>query len=308
MKKSAITSSLFLGLFFLAGCVTNPSSSQSNTPGAKPAAGQASAAKSDEKKTDGGGVSGALSGIGSLAGAIGGSSSGSGAGSTDNKVGAALDLAKAASVTDDEIKASSLQFRKWEEKQVKIAPTSNKYAQRLNRLTRKHANEDGLKLNFKVILSNNVNANASADGSIRFYSAIMDMLTDQELLAVLGHEIGHVKFGHTLSKTRTALLASATRKAAASSSGKAGILADSELGGFGERLFNSQFSQSAEYEADDYALAFMRKHKYDPKALESVFRKLAGLSGKKDAVSQMLSTHPDAAARADRIRDLLAKK
>ncbi|MGL4231364.1 MAG: M48 family metalloprotease, partial [Casimicrobium sp.] len=266
------------------------------------------AAKAEDKKAESGSASGALSGLGSLAGAIGSSPSGSGAGSSENKVGAALDLAKAASVTDEEIKASSLQYRQYEEKKSKMAPAGNKYAQRLARLTRKHLNEDGLKLNYKVILDPNVNANATADGSIRFYSGIMDMMTDQEILAVVGHEIGHVKYGHTLSKTRTALLASAARKAAASSGGKAGILADSELGGFGERMFNAQFSQSAEYEADDYALAFMKKHKYDPKALESVFRKLASLSGKKDSVSQMLSTHPDAAARADRVRDLLAKK
>ena len=83
-----------------------------------------------------------------------------------------------------------------------------------------------------------------------------------------------------MSAMRTAYMASAGRKAVAASSGTAAKLADSELGALGEKLFNSQFSQSQETESDDYGLAFMQKHKYNVKALESVFRKLASLSGK----------------------------
>ncbi|MFN3432343.1 MAG: ABC transporter substrate-binding protein, partial [Candidatus Sericytochromatia bacterium] len=48
--------------------------------------------------------------------------------------------------------------------------------ERLARLTAKHVNEDGMKLNFKVYLSKEVNANATADGSIRVYSGLMDMM------------------------------------------------------------------------------------------------------------------------------------
>jgi len=244
--------------------------------------------KTVEKKTENGGTGSALGGLASIAGAIGSSSTGSGAGSTENKIGAAVDLAKAASVSDEEIKSNSLQYRQFADKRAKIAPAGNKYAQRLARLTNKHRNEDGLSLNFKVILDPSVNANATADGSIRVYSGLMDLMNDQELLGVIGHEIGHVKLGHTLSKSRAALLASATRKAVASSSGKAGMLADSELGGFGEKLFNSQFSQSAETESDDYGLTFMKKHKYDVKAMESAFRKLAQETGKAGSVAQIL--------------------
>lgn len=228
-------------------------------------------------------------------------------GASENKMGAATDFLKAATVSDDEVKSSALQFREFDDKRSKIAPPNSKYAQRLARLTARHVNEDGMKLNFKVILSDQVNANATADGSVRVYSGLMDLMTDSELLGVIGHEIGHVKLGHTLSQTRAALLASATRKAAAASSGKAAALADSELGGFGEKLFNSQFSQSSETESDDYGLAFMKKYHYDVRGLESAFRKLAANSGKSGTLDQMLSSHPDPGKRADRMREMANK-
>ena len=232
--------------------------------------------------------------------ATGGSS---GSSSQSNKVGAALDVFKAATVSDDELKSTALQFRAYEDRTVKVAPPGNRYAKRLERLTRKHVNEDGMSLNFKVYMSDTVNANATPDGSIRIYSGLMDKMTDAELLGVIGHEIGHVKLGHAMSGMRTTYLASAARKAAASASGVAGKLADSELGGMGEKLFNSQFSQSQETDSDDYGLAFMKKHGYGVKAMEAAFRKLAAQGSQSGALDQMMSTHPDPGKRADRMRD-----
>ncbi|MFV0680192.1 M48 family metallopeptidase [Ottowia sp.] len=229
-----------------------------------------------------------------------------GSSSTDLQVGAAMDVYKSATVSDDELKSTSLAFRKAEDKQMSVASSSSKYAKRLAKLTRKHLNEDGLTLNFKVYITKDINANATPDGSIRFYSGIMDMMTDQELLGIIGHEIGHVKLGHALSATRTAYMASAGRKAASSAGGVAGALSASELGAFGENLLNSQFSQSQETASDDYGLAFMKKHGYDQKAMESAFRKLAKISGKQSTVDAMLSSHPDSAARADRMREKIA--
>ena len=246
---------------------------------------------------------------GGVAGALGSLGGGSGSSSTENKVGAAVDVFKAVSVSDEELKSATLQLRAAEDKKARVATGKNKYAQRLARLTRKHVNEDGLQLNYKVYLSPQVNANATPDGSLRVYSGLMDLMNDQELLGVIGHEIGHVKLGHSLSAMRTAYMASAGRKAAASSRGVGGALAASELGELGEALVNSQFSQSQETGSDDYGLAFMKKHGYNVKAMESAFRKLAaqGSGAKAGALESMLSTHPEPGKRADRMRDMAAK-
>jgi putative metalloprotease len=249
--------------------------------------------------TDGSG-----SGLSSTLGSLGGSS---GSSSSENKVGAVLDVFKAVTVSDDEVKSVSLQMRQTEDKKY-AAKASTKYAKRLTRLTRKHVNEDGLTLNFKVYATEDVNANATPDGSIRVYSGLMDLMNDQELLGVIGHEIGHVKLGHSMSSVRTAYLASAGRKAAASSGSVGGALAASELGALTEAVVNSQFSQSQETASDDYGLAFMKKHGYDVKAMESALRKLASLSGKKaGALESMLSTHPDPDKRADRVHEMIGK-
>ena len=65
------------------------------------------------------------------------------------------------------------------------------YHRRLQRLT-ENISVDGLKLNFKVYLTKDVNAFACGDGSVRVYSALMDTMSDSELMAIIGHEIGHV--------------------------------------------------------------------------------------------------------------------
>jgi metalloprotease len=245
-----------------------------------------------------GGVAGALGALGSVAGSMG---VGSG---MESKIGAVTDLVQAVTITDSDVIAQSMRFRAADDKRAKIAPANNKYAQRLKRLTDPHLNEDGLKFNFKAVLSPAVNANATPDGSIRVYSGLMDLMTDDELRAIIGHEIGHVLLGHRLQKTRAALLASAARKGVASTSGVAGRLADSQLGEIGEATFKGQFSQSAETEADDYGLQFLQRHKYNLKAMETGFRKLAKLGGTQRGLQALTSSHPDSAARADRARDI----
>ena len=288
------TLSLSAVALLLAACNT--------TQGPAPASNASSSKTSSANKESSGG--GMLSGLGTLAGAA--TSGGSGASSDENKLGAGLDVLKAATVSDAELKSVSLQMRARDDKKNTIAGA--KYAARLAKLTAKHVNEDGMKLNFKVYQNQSINANASADGSIRFYSGLMDKMTDQELLAIIGHEIGHVKNGHSLSALRVAYLASAGRKAAASSSGVAGALADSDLGSIGEKLLNSQFSQSQETDSDDYGMAFMKKHGYTPSAMESAFRKLAAMGSTRTGLDEMMSSHPDSAKRADRVRDKLAQK
>ena len=237
----------------------------------------------------------ALSGLGN----IGGSSNSS---SGENKVGAATDVFKAVTVSDDDVKSAALQMRATEDKKAHVAPRNSKYARRLARLMNKYTHEDGLTLNFKVYITKQINANATPDGSIRVYSGLMDMMNDQEMLGVLGHEIGHVKLGHAMQATRVAYMASAGHKAAASTKGAGGVLAKSDLGAFGEAMVNSQFSQSEETEADDYGLAFLKKHGYDGKAMETALRKLAKLDeSKQSTLDGLLATHPEPGKRADRI-------
>ena len=136
-----------------------------------------------------------------------------------------------------------------------------------------------------------------ADGTIRLYSGLMEMMDDGELRFVLGHEMGHVVRNHIRKKLQLAYAASALRKGIASQAGTAGALAASQLGGFTELLVNAQFSQQEEREADDYGAGFLERQGYDRKPAISALRKLAPLGNN----HSFLASHPAPGVRADRL-------
>lgn len=214
-----------------------------------------------------------------------------------SRISAGSDLVKAATLDDKDIQTYAAQYAAYSDKTSKIAPAGSSYAQRLEKLTSGLKGEDGLKINFKAYINSEVNAFSLADGSIRINSGLLDLMSDDEVLSVIGHEIGHVKLGHAKSQFRTAYLASAARKGAASATGKAGALIGSELGGLGESLVKAQFSQSNEKDADDYGLQFMKRHHFKAEAAVSALTKLSGLGNK----SSIFSSHPDSKSRAARL-------
>ena len=219
-------------------------------------------------------------------------------------IGAATEAAKAASLTDDEVRKYAAQMAGYSDKQARIAPAGDKYAQRLAAITTGMTEDQGMKLNYKVYLTKEVNAFAMADGTIRFYSGLMDLMTDDVLRYVAGHEMGHVKHGHTKKRMQTALAASAAQKGVAASGTRAGALADTQLGSLIVQVVRAQHSQGNEREADDYAMQFMSRRKYDRKACVTALEKLDKMSGGGGA--SWLSTHPSPRERAERMRKQIA--
>ena len=214
---------------------------------------------------------------------------------------AGQDLVKAEAITDDELKGYFDQMASQLDQQNQIAPGSNPYGQRLSKMVAGLQNYDGLRLNFKVYITPQINAFAMANGTIRIYSGLMDNFSDDEVRYVIGHEIGHVKAGHSKARMQAALRTSALRKGIQSTNTRAGVLANTELGDLFEKVINAQHSQANEREADDYALTFMKNRKYNAKACVSALDKLASLSG--DTSTSFLSTHPSPKDRADRLRE-----
>ncbi len=118
---------------------------------------------------------------------------------------------------------------------------------------------EGIPLNFKVYYVIDVNAFACADGSVRIFSSLMDIMSDEELLGVIGHEVGHVAHKDSKNGFRTALLTSALKDGISSQGGKAAALTESQLGDLGGALVNATYSQKQEREADDYGYEFLKK-------------------------------------------------
>src|SRR6478609_2510748 len=73
-----------------------------------------------------------------------------------------------------------------------VAAATDPYTVRLNRVFGPHKNENGIVLTYKVYKTKDVNAFAMANGNVRVFSGLMDIMDDNQLLAVIGHEIGHV--------------------------------------------------------------------------------------------------------------------
>lgn len=218
---------------------------------------------------------------------------------------AAADLAKAASLTDAEVSGYAAQMVAAQDKQAKVLGASSKYGQRLAKITAGLQSFDGLKLDFKVYDSNEINAFACPNGSIRFYSGLMDAMTDDEIRYVTGHEIGHIKLGHSKSRMQTALATSAAQKTAASSGNTTvAALADSQIGDLMAKVVIAQHSQSNENAADDYAVQqFLTKIGANKKASVTALEKLAAMSG--GGGGGWTSTHPAPKERAERMRKLI---
>lgn len=185
-----------------------------------------------------------------------------------------------------------------------VAPPNDPYAQRLNRIVRRHHTISGLPINYKVYKVPDVNAFATADGSVRVFKGLMDIMTDNELLAIMGHEIGHVVNKDSRDAMKSQLNRSAVRTAVASQAGRLGQLARSQVGGVADYLLGAKFSRNQETEADDYSYNFLKRNGYNVMALATSFEKLAKLSGGGGGrITQIVSTHPNSQARAQRIRD-----
>lgn len=212
---------------------------------------------------------------------------------------------QAYTLNDSQVKQLSDQSCAQMDKDNQVAPANSEYQQRLNKIAAALGdNINGVPANYKVYLTKDVNAWAMANGCIRVYSGLMDMMTDNEVEGVLGHEMGHVALGHTRKAMQVAYATTAARTAAASVGGVIGQLSQSQLGDLSEKLVNAQFSQTQESQADDYSYDLMKKRNIDPIGLATSFEKLAKMQ--EGQQSSMFDSHPDSAARAQHIRDRIA--
>jgi putative metalloprotease len=225
------------------------------------------------------------------------------------KIDAATKTVQALTLTDEDMAAYCREYVDWMDKHNPVCDDfeleKKKYADRLAKIIAGHETENGIKLDIKVYYVVEQNAFSCANGSIRVLAGLMDVMTDDELLGIIGHEIGHIINKDCKDAFRTALLTSALKDVTASTGKTAAALSDSQLGELGEALANSQFSQKQEYAADDYGYDFLKKSGKDPKAMASALRVIQKLQGdaKDNKLNQLLSSHPNSDKRAERLEN-----
>jgi len=226
---------------------------------------------------------------------------------TGKLLNAAADAATAVTLSDADIARLSRESVEWMDANNPVAEDDNEYMIRLKRLTEGITDAEGLPLNFKVYLVIDVNAFACGDGSIRVFSSLMDLMDDDELMAIIGHEIGHVVHADVKHAMKNAYLASAARNAAGAAEGSTvAKLSESQLGDLATAFTDAQFSQKQEYEADKYGFRFCVEHGFSPYGMAASLEKLVELSqgAKASTVQKMFSSHPDSEKRAAAVRKM----
>jgi len=218
-------------------------------------------------------------------------------------VGGAAKAVQAATLTDEQMTAYVKEYIDWMDTHNKVCEPDHPYTQRLNRLTEGLTDVEGIPLNFKVYWVVDVNAFACADGSVRVFAALMDIMSDEELLGVIGHEIGHVAHKDSKKAFRTALLTSALKDGISANGGTIAALTDSQIGDLGEALANAKYSQKQENQADDYGYEFLKKSGKNPWAMALSFKRLKEIQGegKQSKINQLFSSHPDLDKRIQRM-------
>lgn len=216
---------------------------------------------------------------------------------------------RAATITDEELAEAVRDEVKLMDKQNKVCTEKSKYTTRLKRLTRGMTDADGITLDFKVYQTKDVNAFACPDGSVRVFSALMDALTDDELLGVIGHEIGHVALRHSKKAWRSAMLRSAASDAIGSQSSVWATLSDSFLGDISSMALSATNSRYHETQADEYGYRFLKRCGKNPMAMVKMLEKLKKLSeqGSSSKYAKWLrafSSHPDFDNRIKHIREM----
>lgn len=218
-------------------------------------------------------------------------------------VGVGVGVAQASLLDEAQVKeAASLAARDLDGKS-QVADAGSAYGKRLVTITRGFQNYDGMNLNFKVYINKEINAFAMADGTVRVYSGLLDMMPDDQVAAVIGHEIGHVKLKHSYKQMREQLLSDTVFQAAVSAGGTIGAMTSSELGKLAQTAVNARFSQSDELEADAFAVKLLKQLNRDPYAMKRSIQTLEAKSG--GGGGGFLSSHPSNATRIEKIEEAI---
>ena len=177
------------------------------------------------------------------------------------------------------------------------------------------ADAPGWRWETNVISSNELNAWCMPGGKMAVYTGLIDKLnlSDDELAAVMGHEIAHALREHGREKaSQAAGLGVAAAIGGALIGSYYGVDADlgeSVLGAAGDLAFMRPNSRGMEQEADRVGVELAARAGYSPHAAISLWEKMARASG--GSMPQWLSTHPSHASRladlrvyADRVQPL----
>lgn len=168
--------------------------------------------------------------------------------------------------------------------------------------------EDAVRWQWEVhtIKSSELNAFVMPGGKVIFYTGIIDRLklTDDEIAAIMGHEMSHALREHSRERISREVAKQAGLGIAASvfglSDGQAQLASIA-----GDIGLSRPHSRTQESEADQIGLELMARAGYNPQAAITLWQKMQR-SGDGEP-PQFLSTHPSSSSRIAELQTLMPK-
>lgn len=158
-----------------------------------------------------------------------------------------------------------------------------------------------LAYHFFVIHDSSINAFSTPGGYIYVTDALVNLANNDELAAVLSHEVGHVVARHSLQTLQESSALSGLASLFGSITGLAGDTAG-ELGTAAAQIVASGLlsvhNREQEREADFLGVRALPKAGFDPAGMVTMFRKLERVEQSNPGLlGSLFSDHPDAGER-----------
>lgn len=159
----------------------------------------------------------------------------------------------------------------------------------------------------QVFDSEELNAFALPGGKIGFYTGILDIMeNDDQIAAVMGHEVAHVNYNHAGERYSQSTLAqtglTVAQVAVSGSQYQNQIIG--VLGAGASLGVILPFSRRHELEADKFGVRYMHRAGYDPNEALRFWESMA--AKKSGGPPEFLSTHPSDATRIAQLRREIA--
>lgn len=147
-----------------------------------------------------------------------------------------------------------------------------------------------------VISSDDLNAWCMAGGKMAIYTGLINSLklTDDEIAAVMGHEIAHALREHSREQISKQMVTGLGVSVAGALLG-VGQMGQDLMGTVAKVTFELPNSREHEMEADRIGVELAARAGYDPRAAVTLWNKMASKSS--GSPPQWLSTHPSHATR-----------
>lgn len=177
----------------------------------------------------------------------------------------------------------------------------NRYVSLIGTRVASKSERRALTWTFGVLASDSVNAFSAPGGYILVTEGLLGMLdTEDELAAVLAHEVAHVVRQHHWKIIQKQQQASALVAKMQGNMKNSNELF-SDMNSLFADMMTRGLDKSAEFEADRDAMILAANAGYDCTAIFSLLAKLEDLKGSKDSSSLIFQTHPSPAQRMDEL-------